>query len=198
MSSSRSNWLDAQPSSAPRQVFAPVERWEELRDRPEVAAELERARADAASAAGADLVSAREQLVGAIENLDRAALDVRSASAADIVDLALVVARELVDRDFSERREPLIVAVQRGLEAIVERERTVVRVHIDDAAYVQEHLDDSQLVAVRVVGDPGLSPGSCIVETPDRVLDASIGARIEAVREALVDVLESQPEDGEC
>lgn len=162
-------------------------------------AEGRRAAAEAAAAVEAEdaaqRAAAREawqrdraRTVGALEE---AARDLRSrldeacaAVEARVVDAALALAEAVVGRELAVASAPGADAVRRAL-TVLPHDVTVftLRLHPDDAAELDATTFDG--LAVTVVADPGVARGDAVAETGTMVIDASVDAALQRVREVL-------------
>ncbi|PCN47608.1 hypothetical protein Csp2054_10840 [Curtobacterium sp. 'Ferrero'] len=114
--------------------------------------------------------------------------DAEASLAAAAVDLAEAVvghvirASRPVDGDaLEERPGPGAEAtVLRALASVDASVALAVRVSVDDAARVA-----GLATAVPIVADPALSDGDAVVDLPDGLLDARIGAALDRARAAL-------------
>jgi len=162
--------------------------------------------AAAATAAALELAREREALAGAraeAEAARRRYLDAVTALAArsgeprpapslpidEIVDLALMVARELIDREVRADRVALRAAIERGLATVAhdeaQRAAAIIRVSAADLQAWGEHAPEG------VVADTALGPGELVIETAEAQLDGRFGPRLEATRAALIAALAS-------
>lgn len=104
--------------------------------------------------------------------------------AGDAVELALTLAEAVVGRELATAVDPGADALRRALRVIDPAVTTTVRLHPADRATL-----DPQLLAGRdvvLVDDPGLARGDAVAETPETLVDATIGAALERVREVLI------------
>jgi flagellar assembly protein FliH len=113
----------------------------------------------------------------------------------EVVELALVVAKEIVGRELVADRTQLLASVDRALGSVSADTQLVLRVSPGDATYVKQRRPELLRDGVVIVEDKALTVGGCIVETPAWVLDASIEARLEAVRAGLVELLQTSSDD---
>lgn len=130
------------------------------------------------------LSTALEVLAGMARSLQQR----EAVSLADVenvvVDLAVEVARAVLDRELAVSAEPGREALVRALALAPQESAAVVRLHPSDAATL-DGID--QLGAGRqitVVPDPSVERGGCIVDTAGRSIDAQVGtalARVAAV-----------------
>lgn len=169
---------------------------------PEFAAELDKAR----TAAIAELQQSNSHELGiladrytaSLQRLEQAILGIERVMASEVVDLALVVAREFVSAEMRHQPECIVELVEQALAAVPHDGKVSVRMHPGDLQAVADRIGDSADLAIEWVADESLAHGDCIVETPERLIDASIDARLAAVRDSLIRALmaeEAQDED---
>jgi flagellar assembly protein FliH len=158
--------------------------------------EIERLAAEARARGEAEGMRAAEAKQRAL--LDRYAAAIQALAeatrrarpmAAEVVNLALVVAREIIGRDVVRDGDRWMAALDEALSSVDTDGAAVVRLSPHDAAELRRRHPD---VAALVHEDPRLAPGGYVLETPHRVIDASIEARLEAVRGALCALLEEE------
>ena len=106
-----------------------------------------------------------------------------------------MVAKEIVQRELAADRSQLLAVVDRALSSVSADTQLVLRVSPGDANYVRQRRPELLREGVVIVEDKQLTVGGCVVETPAWVLDASIEARLEAVREGLVEILQVTSDD---
>jgi flagellar assembly protein FliH len=113
----------------------------------------------------------------------------------EVVELALVVAKEIVGRELMVDRTQLLGTIDRALGSVSADTQLVLRVSPGDATYVKQRRPELLRDGVVIVEDKALTVGGCIVETPAWVLDASIEARLDAVRAGLVEIVTASATD---
>ena len=169
-------------------------------------AELEAARKDLAqarteaekeglSAAQTKIEEIVERYLDGIQRLLAATRLAHRPEPGEVVELALVVAKEIVGRELVSDRTQLLASVDRALGSVSADTQLVLRVSPGDATYVKQRRPELLRDGVVIVEDKALTVGGCIVETPAWVLDASIEARLEAVRAGLVEIMQSSSAD---
>jgi flagellar biosynthesis/type III secretory pathway protein FliH len=136
-----------------------------------------------------------ERYLDGIQRLLQATRLAHRPEPGEVVELALLVAREILGRELSMDRGMLLAAIDRALSSVSADTQLVLRVSPADAAYVKKHRPELVRDGVVLVEDKKISVGGCIVETPAWVLDASIEARLEAVRGGLVELMTSAAAD---
>ena len=105
-----------------------------------------------------------------------------------IVDLALLIARELIGREADADPQHFVDALAAELLPLCDGERIDVRLPPAEAAQAAS-LHPELAARVRLVSDATLEPGDCVVETATSIIDRSLGPRLAAVRTALVQAL---------
>ena len=104
-----------------------------------------------------------------------AVADVESA----VVDLALGLARAVLDRELSTAVDPGREAVERALALAPQGTPAVARLHPDDLALLADadHLAEGR--GLTLVPDPAVERGGCVVDTAGRRIDAQVGPALE-------------------
>lgn len=168
------------PPPAPIPPASPVQAFEELRARAEEAGlEAAKSRVDAVEQAYfeaiADLVAARKSIVASYER--------------HVVELAMMVAREVLQRELTVDGDGMCTRLEQALhEGEGERGGMVVRIGTADMDHIRRCRPDLLVRGTEFVVDESLPSGSCVVEERERVIDVSIERSLEGVRRALLDV----------
>ncbi len=101
-----------------------------------------------------------------------------------VAELALSIARTVLDRELVTSADPGADAIARALALVPDNCPVTLRLHPDDVLVLR---DVSALALSRelvVVADPGVEPGGCVAEAAGRQVDAQVGpalARVAAV-----------------
>ncbi len=101
-----------------------------------------------------------------------------------VAELALSIARTVLDRELVTSADPGADAIARALALVPDNCPVTLRLHTDDVLVLR---DVSALALSRelvVVADPGVEPGGCVAEAAGRQVDAQVGpalARVAAV-----------------
>ena len=110
--------------------------------------------------------------------------------AGEVVELALIVARELLRRELSVDPAPLLATLEEALASVEEEAPVIIRIGRADHEWIRgqrpELLTGGDLV---VIEDDKLQRGGCVIESRLRVVDATIERRLDAVRGALTELL---------
>jgi flagellar assembly protein FliH len=104
----------------------------------------------------------------------------------EAVELAFELAEALLGRELSLSPSLSIEAVQRALTLVPQGEDLVVRLHPDDVVTPEELQALVIDASVKVVVDPAVEAGGCVVEAGPCRIDAQIGPAMTRAR-ALID-----------
>jgi flagellar assembly protein FliH len=167
-------------------------------DPAEVERQIEAARADARAegerqgwaAAQADIAAALARLGEALDQVGAAARAMSRPYASELVELALIVARELVGAEVRRDPGPLVRLVERCLEDVAGESSITVRMHPADRAALLAARPDLARADLRLVEDARLARGGCAVDSTRRLVDARIEERLDQVRDGLRELLE--------
>jgi flagellar assembly protein FliH len=113
-----------------------------------------------------------------------------------MVQLALAIARKILRREAAVDQDLIVAMARVALDRVGESGTATIRLNPEDyGATVQRHTDHWAGARVRVVADPAVSRGGCLVESEFGFVDASVDAQFEQVAQALMDP-PSQPATG--
>lgn len=131
-------------------------------------------------------LEAAEQLSAAIrasaEEASLRLLAARQERASEVIELAMVVATAVIGQQPHDDGRALLGRVHESLEQLDDEPLTVF-VSPDDLDYVQQGLTGFR--GVTVLPDERIAPGDGQIEGPWSYVDLSVGAALEAIREAL-------------
>lgn len=105
-----------------------------------------------------------------------------------LVQLALALARRIVNREVMVDEELAGALARIALERLGEAGPATVHLNPDDfAKAAARHAERWKLAHVTVIADPTVARGGCLVESPFGFVDASIDAQFEELAHALLD-----------
>lgn len=105
-----------------------------------------------------------------------------------MVQLALAIARKILRREATVDHDLIVAMARVALERVGESGIATIRLNPEDyASTVQRHGDHWAGARVKVVADPSVSRGGCLVESEFGFVDASVDAQFEQVAQAMVD-----------
>ncbi len=148
---------------------------------------------DGQSTAAADAVAAIESRLGsALAALDQAAADlaahdrmVLAQMEQAVVDLALVVAEAVLEREIATAADPGREALQRALTLAPDHQTYLARLNPADIEAMGEYSDLAPGRVVELAADPLVNRGGCVVEAGAARVDARIETALDRVREVL-------------
>lgn len=107
--------------------------------------------------------------------------------AVQVADVAVALARQVLRSELSGRPELVAVVAQEALASTLAAARQVaVRVSPDDHVLLQTHAGEALAArGARVVADPAVTRGGCVVESDIGIIDASVEARWRRAMEGL-------------
>lgn len=107
---------------------------------------------------------------------------------ADVVALAIELAEALLRREVSSSTATSVDALKRALGLVPDGEDLVVRLHPEDVACLGELHALVPDREVRVVADPAVEPGGCLVDVGSCHIDTQIGPSIDRARRLLAEL----------
>ena len=107
-----------------------------------------------------------------------------------VVNLALAVAERILHAEIVRDPAAILAVVRNALALLPSPGEIVIRIHPDAVALLQAHRDALQdtgpdAQSLRIVGDPAVSAGGCLLETPHSLVDATFPAQLEEARRRL-------------
>ena len=139
------------------------------------------------------LATVAESLVKSLEELAAFRGGLRERYERELLELALGVARKIVQQELAERPEIWLGLIRAAVRRVVDRERIAVRVPPRLLAFLRDALPElrASLDAVKeldLVEDPSLPAGGCVIESRFGEVNLGVEAQLEAVERALVRV----------
>ena len=143
-------------------------------------AAAEREGREAGYAAGLAAASAeRAQMAALLVKLSAAAGDHEQRLVDEVLDLALVLARQLVGEALSVRREFILPIVSAALKQLPQStQRVELTLNPSDLDLVGKFVATTELgPRCQLRGDPSIAPGGCTVETEQCEVDVTVPSR---------------------
>jgi len=124
-----------------------------------------------------------QALETAAERLHNLEEEFRSQAAEAIVSLALAVAERVCREAVAQDPTAILSTVRAALTLLPEAEEVTLRVHPDLAAMVQSHREEllgllEGARSLRILPDPAVESGGCLVEGPGGLVDATLAAQL--------------------
>ena len=144
--------------------------------------------------AGARVATARHQeqtlLANAVRRLDDTWTALHQTVEDDVTALAFSLATRILRDTMIERQDAVIVLLKSALTTVREAGVVTVRTHPSDAPILEAARaelcrDRPTGFTMHVEGDPSLSRGSCVVQSTNRLVDASLDTQLLRLGEVL-------------
>jgi flagellar assembly protein FliH len=145
-------------------------------------AQGERAGAEAAAHRGE---AALRRLAQTLDELAGLRGELLQKTERQVVELAMAIAGRVLRRELSIDRELLIAMAHVALERLGENTSATIRLNPEDYAAIGAQAHVSEHDVVRVVADPLVSPGGCLVQSDFGLIDAGIDAQLGEMAAAL-------------
>ena len=131
----------------------------------------------------AEHLTALAALDAAVEQLHIRMSEAVDAIAEQAVEVALELTSAILGREVATATDPGADALRRAMALVDPHVPATVRMHPEDRATLDPAALENRAVAV--LDDPTLSRGDAVAETEDTLVDATIAAALERVREVL-------------
>ena len=137
--------------------------------------------------AQADLVAFKSNL-GAFLSSEKRVFD---AIAPDLIEISLEIAKKIIKHEVQTDPQIVIDTVTDILKSIPKNEpKITIKVNSTQAQYVKDNLPAQLTILgveskVNILADDNITEGSCIVQTSNGVVDASIEAQLDIIQNAL-------------
>lgn len=147
-----------------------------------------------AEAAAARSEAVLQRLKQTIEELQALRAEMIHKTERQVVQLSIAMARRIVHREISLDPELLSAMARVALDRLGEAATATIRLHPDDYAATAGASSDARTEsgAVRVVADPVVRRGGCLVQSEFGLIDVSADAQIQELATALLGSNESQ------
>lgn len=99
----------------------------------------------------------------------------------ELIELAIAVAKQVVQSEIEARPDAMVLIVKAALEAVGSRKVMAVRVNPGDYELLAEHRGDllGSLESARLVSDPAISSGGCLIEVETGLIDARLESQLQ-------------------
>lgn len=117
------------------------------------------------------------RLARAADNLEKALAEFDQQVADELLALATEIARQVVRIEISARPDIILTVVHEALAQLPHLHATIY-LHPEDASLVRSYAGDALAHAGhRILDEPKLKPGDCMLESGSSQLDASVATR---------------------
>jgi len=141
--------------------------------------------------AGAELQPVLERLNASIIQVLAMRPELRRRAERDVVQLALLIAKRVLNRQLSVDEEALTAIARVAFERLTRSESYRVTLHPRFAAAITSAVPGSHAARVKIDPDPDCAPGTLIIHSAEGTIDASIDAQLEEISRGLTDRISS-------
>lgn len=147
----------------------------------------ETGRADGLREAAAKAAVDAQSFAALIESLRRQNLETKHLLADDLLGLALEIARQMTAQSLAANPEGIVAVVQDALARTLQpAAQATITLNPADAALVQSQLGETLAAGCwRIVEDPRMARGGCMLNTLASELDATLATRWRRITAAL-------------
>jgi flagellar assembly protein FliH len=151
---------------------------------------LVQGRAEAIAEAQNGLRDLTQSMSRAAERLQALGAECRVQADEMVVSLALTVAERILQAEIAQDPNAILKIVRGALALLPAPGEVAIRIHPEAVALLHAHRDALQGVTpevehLRIVSDPTVPVGGCVVETPHSMVDATFPAQLEEARRRL-------------
>jgi flagellar assembly protein FliH len=127
------------------------------------------------------------RLAQTIEELGALRSDMMRKSERQLVQLAVAIASRVIQREITLDRELLVAMARVALDRLGDVTSATIRLHPEDyAATTAARGGALSTELVRVVADPIVNRGGCLVESDFGLIDLSVPAQVAEIANALL------------
>jgi flagellar assembly protein FliH len=145
-------------------------------------AQGERAGAEAAARRGEATL---RRLAQTVEELAGLRTTLIQKTERQVIELSLAIARRILHREISLDRELLVAMARVALERLGEKSSATIRLNPDDYNLIGAAAQTGDGSLVRIVADPLVSSGGCVVQSDFGLIDLSLDAQLGEIAAAL-------------
>lgn len=143
--------------------------------------------------AGEEYSGRLEEANDIVQNAFAERQEIIAGSEDEIIHLAMAVARKVISNELVANPESIVEIVKRAIQKVTDREEVSVRVNpenLDTTISAQDEISQSVkgIRKFKVLADPSVTLGGCVVETPNGNVDARIERQLEEIEQALMEV----------
>jgi flagellar assembly protein FliH len=133
-----------------------------------------------------------KQYAKTLEELNNLRKEIFAASEGEVVRLALEIARKVIRREVSADEELVLTLVKVALSRLADQTVMTVRVNPADYQTIQRHhhahsSSSSLAEGVKLVDDPSVSRGGCLIETESGIIDARIEEQLREIEKGFLE-----------
>jgi flagellar assembly protein FliH len=133
-----------------------------------------------------------EQYARSLDQLKKLRREVLVASEREVVRLALEVARKIVRREIAIDEELTLTLVKVALSRIEDQSLITIRVNPKDHGIIRRYQavrsdNDALGEGIKLVEDPLISRGGCVIETESGIIDARVEEQFREIEKGFLE-----------
>ncbi len=138
--------------------------------------------------------SVAARLNKAILDIDRQRGELLRTAEAECAELALRIARKIIDEHVRIDTNILISSFKKAVSLLLDKSKLLVRVAPDQHATIKSQLDtlyamDDNIEHIDIEADPRVGAGGCVVETEAGNVDARIESQFQIISQAISEAM---------
>ncbi len=106
----------------------------------------------------------------------------------EMVRFLLTLARRVLRQEFPQAEETVAETIREAIQQVEERKRFQIRLHPKDYEFLKAHperlpfpLNEENPEGAKLVADPSLLRGGCLIETPFGDIDATLESQLDQI-----------------
>lgn len=111
----------------------------------------------------------------------------------DIIELAMAVCRKIIGQEIHTNSDFIVEIAKRAILKATDRDDLTLRLNpgdLDTALNARDELTQSAkgIKQLKIVSDPAIEPGGCVVDTPNGTVDARLERQLNEMEQSLMEV----------
>ncbi|NNE65135.1 MAG: hypothetical protein HKN33_01100 [Pyrinomonadaceae bacterium] len=139
-------------------------------------------------AVGAETAELREQFAMSLDKFAALENQIKERVEKDLVELALAVAKKVIDREIKTDRTIVLDLLNNALAKLQERSLAEVHLNPEDVTYVEENRPGIKFRGtLELVSDTSISIGGCLIHTDNGDIDGRINSQFDEISHGLLE-----------
>jgi len=104
----------------------------------------------------------------------------------EMVQLSLSIGKRILHQEMEGREKVITATLREAFEQVVEKGKVILHLHPMDYQYLLDHSEEApgiltDLETLKLIKDPAISRGGCLLETPFGEVDATLEAQFDEI-----------------
>jgi flagellar assembly protein FliH len=131
-----------------------------------------------------------ETIIQPLKNLlaevERQRRDLYKAHEREMVQLALSISNKVLHQELEGREKVITATLREAFQQVVDQRKVIFHLHPMDYQHLLDHPEEvpcilRDLETVRLIKDPAITRGGCLLETPFGEIDATLEAQFDQI-----------------